>query len=285
MAKLSMELEPSGLFGDKAKLVSLTGREEISRPFEFNLSIASPNDNLRPGDIIGKALAVRMDYYDDENPPEPRYIHGYISHFWAGDYSMSEGDESLPSRSYRVTIVPWIWFMARAARCFIYLPEKEEKTILDVLEELLKRVKSYEHVEPWIDHSNAQVLKSRKVEHCVQYRETDLNFLSRTLEKYGVHYYFRHEKDKHTLILSDSANYPNCEEYEVECAPSSGSDTKIGRISNWEHSYEFVSGKWSHTDYDFKQPSSNLRSVRQNMAESNYRTMPSMKSTTIRMTT
>ncbi len=61
MAKRLLELEPTSLFGEKAILTSLSGREEVSRPFEFVLNISSPNDKIKPEDVIGKPLAVRID--------------------------------------------------------------------------------------------------------------------------------------------------------------------------------------------------------------------------------
>ena len=255
MPKRLLEIEPNGLFGEAAILTSFSGHEEISRPFEFALEIASPLENIKPEEVIGQPLAVRI----DRGPDEPRYIHGYISHLWAGDFLATKGKSGLPSRAYRVRLVPWLWFMSRAARCFVYLPEKAEKSIQDVLDEVLKRVKSYGHVETWIEEGAAAILKSRRVEHCVQYRETDFNFLSRTLERYGVYYYFKHEKDKHTLVLSDKITYPNCVESEIEYAPSLGGQVNIDRILSWEHVYEFVSGKWEQTDYDFLQPSTSLK--------------------------
>jgi type VI secretion system secreted protein VgrG len=255
MPKRLLELEPTGLFGDKAILTSFSGREEISKPFEFSLAISSPKENIKPEEVIGKPIAVRI----DRDQQEPRYFHGYISHLWAGDFTASEGDKGNLSRNYRVRIVPWIWFMSRAARCFVYLPEKNEKTIMEVLNEVMKRVKSYGHVESWHDAANASILKSRKVEHCVQYRETDFNFLSRTLERYGVYYYFKHEKDKHTLVLSDKSNYANCPESEIEYAPSTGGQMNHDRITSWERSYEFVSGEWEQDDYDFEKPGNDLK--------------------------
>ncbi len=83
-------------------------------------------------------------------------------------------------------------------------------------------VKSYGHVETWHDAVGATILSQRKVEHCVQYRETDFNFLSRTLERYGVYYYFKHEATKHTLVLCDKATYPDAIEKEIRYAPSAG---------------------------------------------------------------
>lgn len=255
MAKRLLELIPSGLFGDKAILTSLSGREEISQPYEFSLTIASPKDKLKPEEIIGQPLAVKIDRGDEE----PRFVHGYISHMWAGDYSKTQDDKSAPSRMYRVRLVPWLWFLTRAARCFVYLPEKLEKSIQEVIDELFKRVKSYGHVQTWNEAGAASILKARKVEHCVQYRETDFNFLARTLEQYGVYYYFRHEQDKHTLILSDQPNYQDAPESKVEYHPAVGGQIPIDAISSWEHAYEFVPGKYEQTDYDFKQPSTSLK--------------------------
>src|SRR5207245_6320587 len=41
-------------------------------------------------------------------------------------------------------------------------------------------------------------------EYCVQYRETDFNFVSRLMEQEGIYYFFTHEDGKHTLVLADS---------------------------------------------------------------------------------
>ncbi|QDV25617.1 type VI secretion system Vgr family protein [Aureliella helgolandensis] len=255
MAKRLLELSPTDLFGEKAILTDLSGREEISQPYEFFLTIASPKDGLKPEEVVGRPLGVRI----DREEKEPRFIHGYISHLWAGDYSQTLDDKSAPSRIYRVRLVPWLWFLKRASRSFVYLPEKKEKSIQEILDAVFERVDSYGHVETWHEAGAASHLKSRKVEHCVQYRESDFHFLTRTLEKYGVYYYFRHEEDKHTLILSDRPNYPNALESEVEYHPSSNQHRHFDTLSEWEHAYEFVSGKYEQTEYDFENPSNNLK--------------------------
>ena len=249
-----LELEPTSLFGSDAILTGLSGREELSRPFDFMLTIASPNEKIKPDQIIGQPLAVRIDRDDQE----PRYIHGYVSNFWAGNTFLAESGKNM-FRMYRVRIVPWLWFMTRAARCFIYHPEKAEKSIQDVLDAIVKRVKEYGHVVPDLESGNAKILSKRKVEHCVQYRETDFNFLSRTLERYGIFYYFKFANNKHTLILSDQLNYPNAPEAEVKYPNSTDANISDDIVTSWEHAYEFVTGKWEQTDYDFIHPSTDLK--------------------------
>src|SRR2546429_9740420 len=44
----------------------------------------------------------------------------------------------------------------------------------------------------------------RKWNYCVQYRETDFNFVSRLMEQEGIYYFFKHENGKHELVLADS---------------------------------------------------------------------------------
>ena len=40
--------------------------------------------------------------------------------------------------------------------------------------------------------------------YCVQYRETDFDFVCRLLEGAGIYFYFTHDADKHTMVLADS---------------------------------------------------------------------------------
>lgn len=252
MVNRLLELKQTSLFGSDATITELVGREELSRLFEFQVTIASPKDKVKPEDVIGQAMAVRI----DSTKKPPRWVHGYVSHFWAGDFSNTKGGK--PSRSYRVRLVPWLWFATKASRSFVYLPDKEKKSIKEVLEVIFEHVKEYGHVQNWHSMDKASILSSRKVEHCVQYRETDYNFLARTLEKYGVYYYFEHTESSHKLVLSDQAQYPSAIDAEVELPKNNPGELRHDSIIQWEHSYEMVSGKWEHNDYNFTTPSTNL---------------------------
>ena len=44
------------------------------------------------------------------------------------------------------------------------------------------------------------------MEYCVQYRETDFNFISRLMEQNGIFYFFEHEEGKHTMVIADSSS-------------------------------------------------------------------------------
>jgi type VI secretion system secreted protein VgrG len=244
---------------DEVVVTSFSGNEAISRPFDFVLEFISTKLDLKPKDVIGKDLTIELDRRDLEAQPiAPRYFHGYINRFAAGEVVFKEPGEH-KYRRYQAGMVPWLWFLSKTARCFLFFPEKKEKSIFEVIEAVFNRAKSDLHVDPASDFKGIADLKNRKVEHCVQYRETDFNFVSRMMEQYGVFYYFKFEDGKHTLVLDMKKNYPACEEAEVMFPPVSGPQPAGDHITSWQHDYQFVSGKWTHTDYNFETPSASLK--------------------------
>lgn len=246
------------LGADEVVVTSFSGREAISYPFDFEIEFLSTHLDLRPGKIIGNELDIELDRRDrDGRALTPRYFHGYVNRFAAGPVVFKEGGEH-KYRRYRLGMVPWLWFLSKTARCYLFFPEKEDKSIFEVIEAVFNRAKSL-HINPVSDLKGISDLKNRKVKHCVQYRESDFNFVARTMEKYGVFYYFRFEKGKHTLVLDMKKNYPVCEEAEVMFPRLVGGQSIGDHITGWEHDYAFVSGKWSHTDYNFEVPSTRLK--------------------------
>jgi type VI secretion system secreted protein VgrG len=98
--------------------------------------------------------------------------------------------------------------------------------------------------------------------YCVQYRETDLNFVSRLMEHEGIYYYFRHTDGRHTMVITDSyAGHSACEGAETIdlIAPERLVRPDIEHISSWEVGREIQPGIYAHTDYDHEQPSLGLQ--------------------------
>jgi type VI secretion system secreted protein VgrG len=237
----------AGLADDELELVSLNGEEEISRLFSFGVELISDNNQISAAQVVGKNVTIEMTLADDS----PRYFNGFINRFSAGD----EDEEG--RRNYSADIVPWFWFLTQTADCRIF----QNKTIPQIVEQIFQDL-------GFNDFETNEIKGNHKEwEYCVQYRETDFNFVSRLLEQEGIFYYFRHEAGKHTMVLADQKNaYKDCVEKEVDYPYDFGSRPLEDYITSWEHNYEFHSGKWAHTDYDFKKPSTNL------MAQTNTKT-------------
>ncbi|PUV80326.1 type VI secretion system Vgr family protein, partial [Cronobacter sakazakii] len=104
-------------------------------------------------------------------------------------------------------------------------------------------------------------------EYCVQYQESSLDFISRLLELEGIAYHFRHEQDRHTLVLTDAPGqyepFPGYETIPYHVTPSGGSTDEEG-ISQWALEDSVTPGIYSLDDYDFRKPNAWLFQARQN---------------------
>jgi type VI secretion system secreted protein VgrG len=246
------------LAADNVILTGLSGHEAMSRLYSFQLEMACQDLSLNAENFIGKPVKVEIASQDEKSPV--RYVNGYISRLSAGEIS-GEADAKTQFRVYRAELVPWLWFLTQTARCFIYFPEREDKSIFEIIEAVLKRASSDLHVgdQAKFNLDGIDPLKQRKVKHCVQYRETDFNFLSRILEQYGAYYYFKQTDGGHELVISMDGNYPDAAQSSIKHPTGTAAGkSSTDHIHSWEHSYEFVSGKWAHTDYNFETPTAAL---------------------------
>jgi type VI secretion system secreted protein VgrG len=224
---------------DVLLLRGFTGHEAMSRLFSFELDLLSTDPEIKFEEIIGQNVTIRLVVGNDKE----RYFNGVINRF------MQTGSDT-GLANYRATMVPALWFLTRTADCRIFQNKKVPDIIQDVLKENgLTDVKT--------------VLKAtyEPRDYCVQYRETDFNFVSRLMEQYGIFYFFEHEEGKHTLVLADdlSAHQPCPEQPKVSWNPqgSDNLDEDVITSLQWEETFRF--GKYTVTDYNFETPSTSLQ--------------------------
>ena len=103
-----------------------------------------------------------------------------------------------------------------------------------------------------------KLTKSYRVrDYCVQYRETDLNFLQRLLEEEGIYYYFRHTSSIHTLVLADAYGslepYPGYESIDYR-PPNDHGQHYDDVIEDWQLARNIQTGKYVVNDHDFTKP-------------------------------
>lgn len=248
-----LSLKIDGMSDNELLLTSFSGREELSRLFGFQLEMLSDNSGIQANQVVGKQVSFSVTLADDSY----RYFHGFVSRFAAGD------EDENGRRNYTAEVVPWLWFLTQTSDCRIF----QHKTVPQIVEQIFKDL-------GFSDFQTGEIKGPHKTwEYCVQYRETDFNFVSRLLEQEGICYFFKHEQDKHTLVLADQKNaFKDCQENEVDYPSDWGTRPIEDHITSWEHRYEFHSGKWAQTDYNFEKPSTSL------MAQTNTKTnLPNIK--------
>ena len=228
----------SPLGKDELLLVSCTGSEYISDIFEYHLDLLSSNLEIKPQDIVGQQVTVKI------NTPENRFIHGHINSFTLGDISTEL--ENL--RTYNAVLVPWLWFLSKRKDCRIF----QQKSAVDIIKSVIS--------DTGFSDFKFQVTGTYPVrDYCVQYNETDYDFINRLLQEEGISYYFSHTTAKHTLIFTDAnTGYVSCKENEIKYSRGSLMEP---HINDWSRTYQFSSGKVSTTDYDFTSPGKKLETT------------------------
>jgi type VI secretion system secreted protein VgrG len=215
----------SSAWEEKLLLDSFSGREGLSQLFEFDLHLSALDDAIAPADIIGQALGFAV----HASVEGERFFHGYVKSFSAGDV------DERGYRHYRARIVPDLWKLTKRFNCRTFAGVAVENIISNLLGE-----------HSISDHSIAAT-GSGYPECCVQYQETDFDFISRLLEDLGLYYYFKHDKNAHKLVVAkDVGAYDYC-----------GSVGHGVEIASWEHSWTTISGVHLGRDYDYLTPTDN----------------------------
>ena len=225
---------------DELLIYRMEAAEELGRLFEFTIDLLSENDSIALDDLLGQKMTVEVDLSEGEK----RYFDGFVSQF------TQVGTLAYFSH-YRAVLHPWLWFLTRTSDCRIY----QQMKVPDIVKEIF-RDHSFTDFEDKLNNSY------REWEYCVQYRETDFNFVSRLLEQEGIYYYFRHEAGKHTLVLCDDySSHGSVKGYEeIPFYPPSqhGSSRWRDYVYDWKLTKSVQPGRYAHNDYDFTKPKADL---------------------------
>jgi type VI secretion system secreted protein VgrG len=216
--------------------------EGLGRPFQWTLDLLSENGNLNGESILGKdvTLAFKLPQKD-----ATRYFHGYVTEFAQIGYRQRVHE-------YRAIVRPWLWFLTRAANCRIF----QDQTIPQIFETVVK-------AHGFTDFRLKLSGSHKQWNYCVQYRETDFNFVSRLLEQEGIYYYFEHSEGRHMLVLCDdsttAASMPGYQKVPYFPDDGSGLDTPGDHFFGWSLTRSVQPGIYSTSDYNFETPSLSLK--------------------------
>ena len=223
---------------DVLLLQQFSGTEALSQDYHYTMTVLSEDASIDGNALIGKRISVT--YLDEDG--RSRHFNGFVSCF---EYNQ-QVEEPVKATSYSIEMVPWLWFLRHNSDCQIF----QEMTAPDIIKQIFQEL-------GYTDFRQELTESYPTREYCVQYRESDFNFVTRLMEEEGIFFYFEHTKDKHTLVLCDSpAGYYGLEETEVCYTPVG--QTRVKQLTSWRHVYEFRPGKIAQKDYNFKKPTDGL---------------------------
>ena len=215
--------------GSTLKITTFSGREELSRLFQFQLGLVAGNGAHVPFEaMIGQPVTVKIG---------PRYFSGIVQRF-------GEGARSPTRTSYTAYVVPSLWLLTRRQNSRIF----QQKSVPDILQKLLSGFP--------VDFRVKGTYAPR--EYCVQYRETDFNFVSRLMEEEGIYYFFKHASNGHTLVVTDSPDGLTPLSAPISFDPTGAARRDAGVIYAWEKDQELRSGLVTLRDYAFQIPGETL---------------------------
>lgn len=222
------------------RVVSFSGGEGISELFSFSLELASKNAEIKFETVLGKNALLTIFY-----PEGKRYVNGIINRF-------EETGKGERFTRYQAEIVPAVWLLSNRYKSKIF----QEMTIPDIIKKILS---DGDIPSDQFEFSLKGSYQPR--EYCVQYRETDLNFISRLMEEEGIFYFFKHEEKKHVMVIADdmglhpSISKPDTILYKKITTAEVSSEE---HIYDYQFTQEIKSGVIALRDYDFKKPRLNM---------------------------
>jgi type VI secretion system secreted protein VgrG len=227
--------------GAPLSLRRLNGREEVSRLFRYDLVLLGPSHDLDLEDLLGTGATVEVDCVEGG----PRHIHGLVA-------DIAYRGETEDQARYDAVLVPWMWFLGRRLDCRIFQR-------LNAIE-IVKRVVSA-HGGELRDKLTGHFLER---DYCVQYRESDLDFVCRLLEEEGVFFFFEHARGKHALVLvDDAASCPNRKGYATVpfYPPSDPARRERDHLDRWDVAARARTARTALRSFDFTQPARPLEAA------------------------
>jgi len=220
---------------EELRVLKFTGKEGISESFEYTIVVASKNDLLTSEQFIGKSGLLTFVAHEQNE-----LLHGDIACF---EQSGEQGDFLL----YQLTLVPGFWFLKKRHNHRIF----QELSVPDIIETVFKDAGLHS-----ADYEMRLTGDYSPVEYCVQYDESEFDFVSRLMKEHGLHYHFEHQLDKHIMVIADhNGAFPFIQiDKTVQYHPIDSLNADKEVIHRFHKSFQVQYGSTHFREYSFKTP-------------------------------
>ena len=172
----------------KFAVVNMTGTEAISQTFSFDLVLVCDDTNIDFEKMLSNPATLSI--FSAVGAVEVKY-HGVLS-------EVEQLHQAGNHVFYRVVLAPKLHRLNLFRTSDVYLGEQ---TIPSVLEAVIKSSGLTSS-----DFEKKLVGIYRHRDFVCQYQETNLNFISRWMEKEGIYYFFDHSGSSEKLLLVDAVS-------------------------------------------------------------------------------
>jgi type VI secretion system secreted protein VgrG len=222
-----------------ARVVGFRGKEAISRLYRFDVGFTVPHG--QEFDMLA-TLGKRASLNVDRDPGEPPFLfNGVIASL---ELVHEFDDRSL----YLMGLAPLLWKLTLTHHSRVFT----DGTIPEIIEAVLKHSGM---TGP--DYSLRLSRGYAKLDHVCQYRESNLDFISRLMEREGMYYYFEQGDGAEVLVISDHLSFQGeLSAKPVRYDPTSSGDHSAGAaLSTFKCKLSALPATVQLRDYDYVRPS------------------------------
>ncbi len=170
------------------RVVSFQGREGLNEPYHYRVELSTDGLPIELDPLVGAGCHLEM-----RGEGSVRVVHGVIRQFERS----GQGSRAL---YYVAEVVPQHWFLSRRFNCRIFQKSTcEDMTVPGILRKVLEDAGIE---EKRFDLSRLTVAFKPR-EYVVQYRESDLDFLTRLCEDEGIYFWFEHSAEDYKIVFGD----------------------------------------------------------------------------------
>ncbi len=217
--------------------------EGMNKLTETTIEFICQDKTLKLEGIVGKKITVTV---EDASQSERTFTGRCVSAEYIGLYQ-GKGH-------YIAECRPFLWFLTRGRENRIF----QDMTVVEIMQEVLQ---DYGF---WTDVKNKLSETYEKRIYCVQYRESDYDFICRLMEEEGIYFYFIEEGEKEKMVLADSISAhdatPGGPEFEFNFREAEYRRDD-DHVFDWNAVEGQTTGKVTLDDYDFEKPQSDQKEV------------------------
>jgi len=222
---------------DSILLEEVVVEEEISKPFRIICRVLVPDLGANLEALLWQPIHVGVAVND-----VTRHFHGRVN-----EVRLLDHDD--PFAIWEIEAAPNFWFFNLHTDCRIF----QNKSVDSIVRSVLKRDTTLEMF--WGLNSTYD-----KREYCVQYKESDFQFVSRLLEDEGIYYYFTHRDDGHLLNFGDYSPTakPTGDGTPIPYAATDDVRGGLPSLSRMQRKRQVRTANVAMNDYNFETPRGNL---------------------------
>ena len=219
---------------DVLALLRFDGSEYINDLFEYRIEALATQADIDFDSLIGTSATVQI-----EGSEGVRHFNGIVLQArWAG-----VGENG---HRYDLVLRPWFWLASYRRNQRIF----HNKSVIDILQDVFADYAGHGNADYEMQLSGEYPVQ----EYTVQYRESDLDFARRQMERHGISFHFSHSEDGHKLVLTDDV----LAHKQIGARPYHGYDghhqAEGEHFWDWAPERNLTTGAIRLTDYNFKAP-------------------------------